>query len=336
MNGRIVLTIALVVLSLAVGLVVQAQQVDGKTALKNMLEAEKKVSFIAHEVTTLARGPAVTSEQTVYRAGIRGMRMEYLSPPKLRGEIRVDDGHVLMHYIPEKKLIRMHPSRLAGMRPWMQHTGCMIGHHEHEGGLNVQVVGSDKIAGRSAYVVEIKPGDHPGPRRKLWIDTEKWIKLKTEEIAPDGTVVSMSYFTKIDFVNNIPDSKFHIDTPPGVRIDRDEHEPRPMPVDRARREAGFHLLEPTYLPQGFRVAGAVMIPFRDGKIVGLRYTDGVTTVSLFQTPGDKLNPRFIERLQHGPARSGTGVYTWREGSISLTIVGRISQDEIRKIAGSVK
>ena len=316
------------------GMIAQAEQVDGKTALKNMLEAEKKVCFIAHEVTTLARGPAVTSEQTIYRAGIKGMRMEYLSPPKLKGEIRADDGHVLAQYIPEKKIIRMQPSRLAGMKPWMAHAGGMIG--RREGGLSVEVVGRDKIAGRSAYVVEVKPEKRVGPSRKLWIDTEKWIKLKTEEITSDGTVISMSYFTKIDFVDSIPDSKFHIDRPAGVRIEREEREPHPVPVERARHEAGFHLMEPSYLPRGFKPAGAVIIPFRDGKIVGLRYTNGVNSVSLFQTPGDKLSPKFIERLQHGPAKSGTEVYTWREGRINLTIVGRISQDEIRKIAGSVK
>jgi negative regulator of sigma E activity len=148
--------------------------------------------------------------------------------------------------------------------------------------------------------------------------------------------MSMSYYTKIDFVSSIPDSKFHINPPAGVLIEHEEHEPHPMPVEHARHEAGFHLLEPSYLPKGFKPAGAVIIPFRDGKIVGLRYTDGVNSVSLFQTPGDKLSPKFIERLQHGPAKSGTEVYTWREGDISLTIVGRISQDEIRKIAGSVK
>lgn len=333
MNRRIVLTTAFTILVLAMGLIAQAQQVDGETALKRMLAAEKKVCFIAHEVTTLARGPAVTSEQTVYRAGVRGMRMEYLSPAKLKGEIRADDGHVLAHYIPSEKVIRIRPSRLAGMRPWMARTGGEIGHHE---GLAVQLVGKDKIAGRNAYVVQVKSEGHHGFSRKFWIDTDKWVKLRTEEINSDGTVVSMSYYTKIEFVNSIPDSKFHLDPPQGVRIDHDEHEPHPMPVERARREAGFHLLEPAYLPRGFKLAGAVIIPFREGKIVGLRYTDGVSTISMFQTPGDKLSPKFIERLQHGPARSGTGVYSWREGKISLTIVGRISQDQIRQIAGSVK
>lgn len=330
---RVAYTTILALTALIMVLAAHADQIDGKTALKKMIEAEGKVNFIAHEVTTLSRGPALTSEQTVYRAGSKGMRMEYTSPAALKGEIRVDDGRVLAHYIPKKNVLRTRPSRIASLHSWASHSGRAFEH----GGLNAQIVGKDKIAGRSAYIVEIKPRVRDRmPSRKIWIDTEKWIKLKTDEVAPDGTMLSTSYFTKIDFVRSIPPEKFHLDTPPGVRIEKDEEPSHVVPIEQVRKHAGFRILEPSYLPTGFKPAGAMIIPFRDGKIIGIRYTNGVSTVSLFQTPGDKLNPRFVERLNHGPAKSGSEVYTWREGNISLTIVGRISQDEIRRIAGSVK
>lgn len=327
---RITHTTILALLVLATALAAHSDQMDGRAALKKMFEAESKVSYIAHEVTTLARGPAMTSEQTVYKAGDKGMRMEYTSPDGLKGEIRADDGHVLAHYIPEKKVLRMRQSRLASAHSWMAHADRMFGR------VDVEMVGRDKMAGRSAYVVEIKPHSGRGPSRKIWIDTEKWIKLKTEEIGPDGTVLSMSYFTKIDFVGSISGQKFHVDAPPGVRVEHEEHEPHTVPIERAKHEAGFQVLVPSYLPQGFKSEGAAVIPFRDGKIVAIRYTDGVSMFSLFQTPGERLNPRFIERLHHGPDRAGMEVFTWRVGDISFTIVGQISQDEIRRIARSVK
>jgi negative regulator of sigma E activity len=308
-------------------------ELSGRDVLKRMLEAEGKVSFIAHEVTTLARGPALTSEQTVYRAGFRGMRMEYLEPPAMKGEIRTDDGKVLAHYIPSDKVLKLRPSRIAGVREW-------TGHHErfseHEN-LEVQLVGRDKIAGRDAYVIAIQPHFRkPGPTRKFWVDASKWVKLKTEEIAPSGTVLSTSYFTKIDFVSSIPNEKFHIEPPPGVRIEREEEHPRFGSIKEARRQVDFKILEPTYLPSGFKLAGAGVIPFRDGKIVVLRYTDGVGTLSLFQTTGDKLSPKFLEHLRHGPSRSGGEVYSWQEGNLNLTIVSRLPLDDVRRIAASVK
>lgn len=332
-NGTIT-TILLSVLAFAGTLALaDAQELDGRAVLKNMLEAEAGTAFIAHEVTTLARGPAVTSEQIVYRAGFKGMRMEYLEPPTLKGEIRADDGRVLAHLIPKEKVLRIRPSRIAALKAWTGH----IAHAFERGNLIVNLIGRDKIAGRSAYVLEVKPKlRHKGPTRKLWIDAEKWIKLKTEDIAPGGAVVSMSYYTKIDFVNTIPDEKFRIEPGPGVRVER---EPMPLswiPIEKARQQAGFRILEPEYLPPGFKLAGATVVPFRGGKLVGLRYTDGVSTLSLFQTPGRILSPRFLERLHEGPVQPREGIYSWRQGQINLTIVGRIPTDEIRRVAGSVK
>jgi len=309
-----------------------AQQIDGGTVLKNMLEAEGKVAFTAHQVTTLARGPSLTSEQIVYRDGFKGMRMEYIEPPPLKGEIMADDGRVLAHFIPSKKVVEMHPSRLAGLRQRTEQASPAF----RRGHLGIELVGKDKIAGRTAYVIEVKPKErHPGPTRKFWVDAEKWIKLKTEDIAPDGTVVSMSYYTRIDFVDSIAEEKFRFQPPPDVRVER-ETISAPLSIEKARRMVNFRILEPSYVPPGFKRVSAAVVPFRHGKLVNLRYTDGVSSFSLFQTPGHVLNPRFLERLHEGPMRHGTGVYSWRHGDLNLTIVGQLPTDQMRRIAASMK
>lgn len=310
----------------------QARAMDGRTVLTNMLKAEGSVAYIAHEVTTLAREPAVTSEQTVYRAGFKGMRIEYTQPSILKGEVRADDGSVLAHLIPKDKVMVKRPSRIAGMKQWAEHSLKAL----QKGEIQIELVGKDKIAGRSVYVLEVNPQHRHHGKRKFWVDAEKWVKLKTEDITPEGTVASMSYYTKIYFVNSIPDEKFRVDLPEGYRVEQDPDHPRTMPLEKARQVAGFRILEPTYLPSGFKVAGAAVIPFRDGKIVSIRYTDGVNTLSLFQARGDTLNPKFLRRLHEGPVQPNKGVYSWRKGDLNLTIISRISMDDIRKVAGSVK
>lgn len=310
----------------------QAHAIDGRTILANMLKAEGSVAYIAHEVTTLAREPAVTSEQTVYRSGFKGSRVEYTQPDLLKGEIRADDGKVLAHLIPKDKLMVKRPSRIAGMREWAEHSAKAL----QKGEIEVDLVGKDKIAGRNAYVIELHPRHHHQGKRKLWVDTEKWVKLRTEDITPEGTVASLSYYTKIEFVKNIPDGKFHVEKPEGYRVEREEGPIRTMPLEKVRRMAGFQILEPSYLPSGFKVAGAAIIPFRDGKIVSIRYTDGVNTLSLFQAKGETLNPRFLKRLHEGPVQPGKGIYSWRKDDRNLTIISRISMDDIRRVAGSVK
>jgi len=331
---RTITTILFLALALAATFAsAEPRQLDGRTVLKNMLEAEGRTAFIAHEVTTLARGPAVTSEQIVYRAGFKGMRIEYLQPPALKGEIRADDGRALLHFIPKEKVLRIRPSRIAAMRGWTHQIGQALKH----GNLVVNLVGSDRIAGRTAYVIEVKPHlRRHGPTRKFWVDAQKWIKLKTEDIAHDGTVLSMSYYTKINFVNTVPAEKFRIQPPAGVRVERQPACPKSIPIEKARKQVNFRILEPGYLPPGFKLAGATVVPFRHGKLVALRYTDGVSTISLFQTPGRVLSPKFLRRLHEGPVQPGKGIYSWRHGNINLTIVGRIPTDEMRRVAGSLK
>ncbi len=303
------------------------------TILRNMLEAEGRASFTAYQVTTLSKGPSVTSEQLVFRQGYRGMRLEYASPPSLKGEILVDDGRESMHLIPREKVLRIRPSRLSVLRERTEQAAQAL----RAGQLRVDLVGRDKIAGHTAYVLVVKPrrGDQ-GPTRKFWVDADHWVKMKTEDVAPNGTVTSTSYYARITFLEDVPDAKFHIDPPPGYRVERKAGPPGLLPIDKARKMVRFQLATPRYLPAGFRLAGAAVEPFRGSHIVGLRYTNNVSSFSLFQTPEKALNPRFMERLHEGPVRPGRGVYSWKKGSLNLTLVGNLTSDQIKRISGSIK
>ncbi len=303
------------------------------TILKNMLEAEGRAAYSAHQVTTISRGPSVTSEQTIYRHGFKGMRMEYILPAPLKGEIMADDGRVSAHLIPRRKLLKLGPSRLAVLRERTAQTRQALSKSQ----LRIELVGRDRIAGQAAHVIVVKPrrGDR-GPIRKFWVDADKWVKLKTEDVAPNGTVASTSYFTKIQYLNDVPDSKWSIEAPAGYRVERVTGPPGLMPLDKARKMVRFRVVEPGYMPPGFRLAGAAVEPFRGSHILGLRYTNNVASFSLFQTPEKALSPRFMERLHEGPVRPGKGIYSWRKGALNLTLVGNLPSDQIRKIRDSVK
>lgn len=310
----------------------QAQQLDGQTVLRRMLNAEGSVAFIARQVTTIAKKPAITSEQVVYRAGFRGMRTEYTSPPFMKGEIMVDDGRVMSHFIPKTNVIEKRSSRLGDM----QIRTAQISEKLNRGQLRIDLVGRDEIAGRTAYVIEIRPEHRPEGRiRKFWVDRENWVKLKTEDIAPNGTVESTSYYTKMSFVDSIPDAKFRLDRS-GVRVKQEEGPSPMMTQKRAQQLVRFRILKPSYLPSGFKPIGAAVVPFRGGKSIVLRFSDGVNTFSLFQTPDRILPRRFLDRLEEGPLRSGRDTYSWRKGNLNLTIVGSLTKEQIKLVADSVR
>ena len=310
-----------------------AQQVNGPTILKKMLEAETRVSFTARQVTTISKGPVRTSEQIIWRSGLSGMRLEFVRPAGLRGEIMADDGKTLSHYLPKENTVKTRPSRLASMKARIAQIARAFKKRE----IDVQMLGRDKVAGRSAYIVQISPKlRRQGDIRKIWIDSEKWVKLRTDDIAPNGKLISSSYYTSIDFVDSIPNEKFRIDKPAGARVERDPIRPGLMSIDKLQRLVGFQIMKPSYLPDGFKLVGGTVRPFRGGKLVVLRYSDGVNSFSLFQTPARMLNPKFMERLHRDPSRAGVDTYTWQSRGSNLTIVGSITQEQVHRVADSVR
>ncbi len=301
---------------------------SGSLVLKRMLASEGSRAYVGTQVTTLAADSNVTSEQKVARYGYKGMRMEYLSPQRLKGEVIADNGKVIMHYIPSRKVVRTHPSRLAMQRQRLMQMS--------RGNLKAKLVGSDRIAGRSAYVIEVSPVRSRVLTRKFWVDTATWVKLKTEDIGPNGAVISTSYFKKIKYVPSIPASMFKVNPPDGVRVKRGPASAsRLLSLEQAQDKAGFRVLSPSYLPPGFRFAGATVTRFRGDNMVAVRYTDGMTSFSIMQVPDNALKPRFQRRLRGGPERTGAG-YSWKQNGISLTIIGRIPYNQITNIADSVK
>ena len=306
-----------------------AQHIDGQSILLKLFDAEGHVSYTAHQVTVLSGGPVITSEQNVYRSGYDGMRLEYTDPTALHGEIHADDGHVFAHLVPSRKTLKIGPSRLAELKKRTQQM--------HNEDLYAKLVGRDRIADRPAYIVEVRP-NHLGrmPKRKLWVDQDKWVKLKIEELGSDGKVLSSSYYTKINYVKSIPESKFHIDLPDGYRVYKRDDRANIMSLDAARKSASFRLMEPTYLPSGFKAIGVKVIPFRHGQLVTIRYTDGVNPVSLFQTQQRESGHRFLDRLHNGQIEPGHEIYSWQKDNLNLTLIGQLSQKELHKIADSVK
>ena len=308
------------------------ESIDGRTIILRMLDAEGAAVYSAYQVTVLNRNRSVRSEQIVYRSGFDGMRMEYNSPPVMDGEIMVDDGRVLTHLIPRTRVVRTGPSRLAELK--VRTSEAEKAHRK--GRLNVQYLGRERVAGRDAYVVQVTAGQRKSPTRKFWVDTDEWVKLKTQDIAPDGAVQSTSYYTRIDYLDSIPDSKFRVEVPDGYRVDRKPGGGESLSLDEARKEVPFRILEPKHLPRGFKAVGVKVIPFRRGQMVAIRYTDGVTSFSLFQTQERFLDRKFLDRLNEGPVQPGRGIHSWRQGGLNLTLVGKLSQDQLEKIAESVK
>src|SRR5947207_4490957 len=86
---------------------------DAREVLIRSLEQESHVSFAGYQTTVVTDGGKVRrAAQVVKRQAPNKLRIEYLAPQHLKGEVVVDDGTRLRRYIPALRVVEEGPSRL--------------------------------------------------------------------------------------------------------------------------------------------------------------------------------------------------------------------------------
>lgn len=316
-----------------------ARTPDPKALLRRMIEADTQRALWGREMTFITGGKQ--SEQIVKRDPKRGMRTEFVQPGN---SIFVDNFKRSWLYAPRAKRLVERESRLEGLRRKIRDVARRI----ERGELRATWDGQDKTAGRAVDIVRVSPAEGVrAPSRRFWIDKQTGLRLKTEELGPQGRVLSGSYFLSVDLKPKFADDDFAPPkTPPDVQV-QVEHKQIFASLEAAQKKTGFALSTPKYLPPGFALRAVTVVQFRGkdrkGKqsrdVVTQRYTNGLNLLSLFQT-NTELPPRAFGRGEHrseGVLAQGRGprVITWRAKDVRFALVGNLPEDQMRRISDSL-
>lgn len=334
-----------IILSLIVSLLIvgaSSAAPDATDILKKSYAAESRNTFSGQLKTTI-HGSAGCASATVnvFRSDGRS-RLEYVTGP-LAGTAIVDDGVFVIRLDPSAELAHISrtpkaPERLdlllANYRPIL--------------------IGSDRIANRNCYELRLEPRYAGNPSKKLWIDKESLVVLKTERYGSDGKIVMSTEYTRIDYSARPSSSIFAI--PHGWKSSRPALEPNASP-DAVRKAVGFTPVKPGYVPKGYSFDGYYICSACGVTCTaGLRYTNGLNTLSIFEgrgaCPGAGVrrgwgrNRGGGRSARHGaPCGSGACVLAGTPqarmlrttvGDLTVTIVGDIAEVELRRMAASFK
>lgn len=298
--------------------------------LRQMLTAENSLVLAGEQTTTLTRGGGeVTTRQRVLRDGSRALRVDYTQPPRFAGEEIVDNGRLYRHYMPSTNTLEIGPSRLTRLRGRMP----QVMERVRRGTLQVQLAGSDVVAGHACAIVQVKPQPAAGaPWRRFWIDTTTGAQLRIEQYNGAGQRVSSSSYSSIVYNPPLDRQSFRAPlVPRGVRVVALDPAP-PLPtVAQAQAQAGFAVREPASLPVGFRFQSASVADFRGRKLVTLRYVNGINTLSLFETPqagGGRAAP-----LAPHPRRNVAQAF---QAGLRLILVGNLAPGEMERVLASLR
>lgn len=286
--------------------------------------------YTGEEITRIIQGRVVESRQTVIYGGPGRIRMEYLSPPSMKGEILLISGGRIYQYRPSHGDIL---DGVAGGTELAERVRA-IAAGLRSGQISARVVGDELVAGNWATIVEIRSVRGDQWFLRFWIDARTGVRLRFMRLDAQGRTVAESTFASINYVPSV-DARLlsPASLPPVPHVPRLPATPPLANVDLAQAQAGYAIRVPA-LPEGYYLSGVWVTADPSGrKTTILRYTDGVNNFALFETP---LPPG---RGRPGAAlwmRPRLGVAHWTAGDLAFTLIGHLAPQEYRQIAESLR
>ena len=280
-------------------------------------------------------GPRVTSLTVLCQPGGCERREIHAT----RG-VQVFDGVNSWQYLPEKGIVLKRPSRGEGgemLRP--EQLRRALASYEVRGEPGAP------IAGRSSRALDFTPRQSGSrPRRRVWVDIETGLILRTEVYGIDNRLFRLSVFEDLQYRPVVGQGAFRMRVPAGARVVEVGAEPCLEPVE-AERVSGIPVALPSYLPQGFERQCIKARRERDYGEVQVVFGDGLSLLSLFSSTrfhdaGAGLASASAADIGHGTGQwHDLGLVSgisWRAPWAYLALLGELSRTELHKVAGSVR
>jgi len=285
--------------------------------LMRMHDASRQRSYIGTFVVSSSSGSM--SSARIWHAcdGQRQMeRVESLTGAP-RTTFRRDDEVITFH--PESRTVRRERREALGLFPDMlKPTETSIPEF-----YAARQVGSDRVAGFDADVVNIAPKDDLRFGYRIWSEKKSGLVVKLETLAADGSVLEQAAFSELQLDAPVRMDKLAqmMAVPPGWRLEKGEA------VKTTAQAEGWALKAPV---AGFKPMSSYKRP-AEGVLQWI-FSDGLASVSLFV---EEYDPK--RHTQEGLFASGaTHSLSQRVQDWWLTAVGEVPPQTLKAFAQSLE
>ncbi|HLW60542.1 MAG TPA: polysaccharide deacetylase family protein [bacterium] len=302
--------------------------------LRSGASAPRRVSYAGTKAITIWGGQVQASQVRIYHAAPDRTRLEYLPAGNQPQRIVIITGRMEMEYVPARNQVVERPAPAADEERLTQAVLPQILSNYY-----VRFGAPELVAGRPARVIEVQSKFPGRPSLRIWVDRQTRLILRFERYRADWTLQESSVFLNVQLNPILTPDLFTVPAPPGTRVQQ-QHNPPSLSAAEIAQRMGFTPQLPTYLPAGFVLTRSVVRDVRGQPAAVSLYSDGVSTLTLFESRGALASPR------GRPVRIGSvtgtiavqGVATllhWNIGVISYTLVGELPQEDLVRIASSV-
>ena len=191
---------------------------------------------------------------------------------------------------------------------------------------DVSIVRKERVAGRKAILLAIRPHDQYRYGHRLWLDTETGFPLQTQLIDDGGNAIAQVKFADIRLDTEIQTSalapSYSIDT--FTWIQEPAKSRSRQPIESEWRSDN--------LPAGFKPlsAHAEEMPGNKGLVTHLLFSDGIASVSVFVAELEGVSVQ--GKSNHGSSHS----YSVSNGDHVITAVGEVPAITVEQIARSMR
>jgi sigma-E factor negative regulatory protein RseB len=189
----------------------------------------------------------------------------------------------------------------------------------------------DRIAGRKAQELVIKPLDQYRYGYRLWVDADTHLLLKSELVGNDGDVLETFAFSSLNTDVHIPEHKFQPQMS-GEEMTWHRSEPeKPLNIATQSQQSVWRA---QWLPEGFaQVAYQTRLRASNGADVEQRvYSDGLSSVSVFI---EKIRARH-NHLHGGSHVGAINAFGTVMHAHFVTVVGEVPAQTVEKIGQNIQ
>jgi sigma-E factor negative regulatory protein RseB len=190
---------------------------------------------------------------------------------------------------------------------------------------DISIVREDRVAGRQAIMLAIRPHDRFRYGHRIWLDEETSFPLKTEMVSIDGDLIEQIKFADISLGDGVSKDALA----PSMSLDNFSWYTEPARYESVEIDTDW---ECTDLPSGFRATSTrtEKIPGADAPVTHMVYSDGMATVSVFIA--EKNETQFVESSRVGACNT----YSIQQDDFQVTVVGEVPAITVQRIATSMQ
>ena len=306
---------------------------DGEAAalLQRALEQGEHVAYEGVKSVVVHAPVAGTERVRVLTAGDGRSRLEYLSGESA-GVTVWDDGERLWRWHPREQRLTVTPTTRATPEQEARRRRMLL--------ENFRPVrrGEERVAGRRAAVLELRPQARGIPWRRLWVDVETGVILASVDFDGSGAERRRTRFEGFTWVAPPPagDPRFQPDPAQQRRAVTLPPTDLAGPLTREGlfRRVGFTLVGPAYLPPGFAWDGGYVFrcncPGCHRTSARLEFSDGLNTLLLLAC--GHACPGEASCLEHA---ASLPELRRQLGDVTCLVVGELAREELTRVLASV-